>query len=68
MYQEALLQGRSGVVMRGLSILDTALWDLNARSVGLPLHDYLCSLHRDQVIAYASGGYYLDCKTPAHLG
>ena len=68
MYQEALLQGRSGVVMRGLSILDTALWDLNARSVGLPLHDYLGSLHRDQVIAYASGGYYLDGKTPAHLG
>lgn len=68
MYQEALLQGRSGVVMRGISILDTALWDLNARSVGLPLHDYLGSLHRDKVIAYASGGYYLDGKTPADLG
>ena len=30
MYAEALLQGRSGSVMRGISILDTALWDLNA--------------------------------------
>ncbi|MEY4083732.1 MAG: hypothetical protein RL483_1101 [Pseudomonadota bacterium] len=68
MYQEAILQGRSGAVMRGLSILDTALWDLNAKSVGLPLHDYLGSLHREQVIAYASGGYYLDGKTPAKLG
>jgi L-alanine-DL-glutamate epimerase-like enolase superfamily enzyme len=68
MYQEAILQGRSGSVMRGISILDTALWDLNAKSVGLPLHDYLGSLHRDQVIAYASGGYYLDGKTPAKLG
>jgi L-alanine-DL-glutamate epimerase-like enolase superfamily enzyme len=68
MYQEALLQGRSGSVMRGISILDTALWDLNARSVGLPLHDYLGSVHRDSVMAYASGGYYLDGKTPAKLG
>jgi L-alanine-DL-glutamate epimerase-like enolase superfamily enzyme len=68
MYQEALLQGRSGTVMRGISILDTALWDLNARSVGLPLHDYLGSMHRESVMAYASGGYYLDGKTPAMLG
>lgn len=68
MYQESILQGRSGSVMRGLSILDTALWDLNARSVGLPLHDYLGSLHRESVMAYASGGYYLDGKTPAKLG
>ena len=30
LYQEVLLQGRAGVVMRALSILDTALWDLNA--------------------------------------
>ena len=33
MFQESLLQGRAGAVMRGISILDTALWDLNARSV-----------------------------------
>lgn len=68
MYQEGLLQGRSGAVMRALSILDTALWDLNARSVGLPLHDYLGCLQRERVPAYASGGYYLDGKTPADLG
>ena len=68
MYQEALLQGRAGAVMRGISILDTALWDLNARSVGLPLHDYLGCIERDSVPAYASGGYYVDGKTPAMLG
>ncbi len=68
MYQEALLQGRAGAVMRGLSILDVALWDLNARNAKLPLHDYLGCLNREQVIAYASGGYYLDGKTPADLG
>lgn len=26
MYQEALLQGRTGVVMRALSMIDVALW------------------------------------------
>ena len=41
MYNESILQGRTGAVMRGISILDTALWDLNARSVNLPLHQYL---------------------------
>jgi L-alanine-DL-glutamate epimerase-like enolase superfamily enzyme len=68
MYQEALLQGRAGAVMRGLSILDTALWDLNARSAGLPLHDYLGCMDREKVPAYCSGGYYLDGKSPADLG
>ncbi|WAH60785.1 mandelate racemase/muconate lactonizing enzyme family protein [Pseudomonas silvicola] len=68
MYQEALLQGRAGVVMRAISILDTALWDLNARSVELPLHKYLGATHADRVPAYASGGYYLEGKTPEKLG
>ncbi len=67
MYRNAILQGRAGSVMRGLSILDVALWDLNARSVKLPLHQYLGSWAKETVPAYASGGYYLDGKTPAHL-
>jgi len=37
MYDESLLQGRAGSVMRALSILDIALWDRNARAAGLPL-------------------------------
>lgn len=67
MYQEALLQGRAGTVMRAISILDTALWDLNARSAGLPLHRYLGAARLDRVPAYASGGYYLEGKTPSML-
>jgi L-alanine-DL-glutamate epimerase-like enolase superfamily enzyme len=55
-------------VMRALSILDTAMWDLNARSAGLPLHKYLGALHPDKVPAYASGGYSLEGKTPKKLG
>jgi L-alanine-DL-glutamate epimerase-like enolase superfamily enzyme len=68
MYQDSLLQGRSGTVMRAISILDTALWDLNARSVKLPLYQYLGAYASDRVPAYASGGYYLAGKTPKMLG
>lgn len=67
LYQEVLLQGRVGIVMRALSILDTALWDLNARSANLPLHKYMGASQADSVAAYASGGYYLEGKTPDDL-
>jgi L-alanine-DL-glutamate epimerase-like enolase superfamily enzyme len=67
MYQEALLQGRAGVVMRAISTLDIALWDRNARAAGLPLYRYLGAVHEASVPAYASGGYYLEGKTPKHL-
>lgn len=67
MYQEALLQGRTGIVMRAISALDVALWDRNARSVGLPLYKFLGGYYADTVPAYASGGYYVDGKTPALL-
>ena len=68
MYQEALLQGRAGAVMRAISILDTALWDLNARTHQLPMHKYLGAVELDTVAAYASGGYYLEGKSPQKLG
>ena len=68
MYQEALLHGRTGAVMRAISAIDIALWDRNARAVGLPLYKYLGAYASDTVPAYASGGYYLEGKTPAMLG
>ncbi len=68
LYQESLLHGRVGAVIRGLSIIDIALWDRNARAAGLPLWKFLGSYCSDRVPAYASGGYYLDGKSPADLG
>lgn len=67
MYQEALLHGRAGSVMRAISIIDTALWDRNARAANLPLYKMLGANETESVAAYASGGYYLEGKTPAHL-
>jgi L-alanine-DL-glutamate epimerase-like enolase superfamily enzyme len=67
MYREALLHGRTGSVMRAISILDIALWDRNARAANLPLYKYLGAACRGTVPAYASGGYYVDGKEPQHL-
>ena len=68
LYQETLLHGRAGSVMRALSAVDIALWDRNARAAGLPLWRYLGAARQDIAPAYASGGYYLDGKTAAMLG
>ncbi|MCB1743305.1 MAG: mandelate racemase/muconate lactonizing enzyme family protein, partial [Gammaproteobacteria bacterium] len=67
MYAEALLQGRTGAAMRAMSAIDIALWDHNARAVGLPLYKLLGGHARSAVKAYASGGYYLPGKTPGDL-
>jgi L-alanine-DL-glutamate epimerase-like enolase superfamily enzyme len=66
-YHEVILLGRAGAVSRAHSALDIALWDLNARTHGVPLWQYLGATAMDSVPAYASGGYYLPGKTPEHL-
>ncbi|MFJ4657303.1 mandelate racemase/muconate lactonizing enzyme family protein [Nocardia sp. NPDC088792] len=56
-YQETLLEGRRGTVLRALSALDIALWDLRAKQAGLPLVSLLGGATAP-LPAYASGGYY----------
>lgn len=58
MYQETLLAGRRGVVLRALSAVDIALWDLLAKSHDVPLAVLLGGTTDLPVPAYASGGYY----------
>ncbi len=57
MYQETLLHGRRGAVMRAISAVDIALWDLAGKRAGLPLA-VLLGGSTAPVPAYASGGYY----------
>jgi L-alanine-DL-glutamate epimerase-like enolase superfamily enzyme len=59
MYQETLLSGRRGAVVRGLSAIDIALWDLSAKRRGVPLA-VLLGGNVKAIPAYASGGYYRD--------
>jgi L-alanine-DL-glutamate epimerase-like enolase superfamily enzyme len=55
--QEFLLVGRRGGLIRALSALVIALWDLLGQTTGLSLRALLGSA-RSSVPAYASGGYY----------
>jgi len=48
--------GRPGLVAMAISALDTALWDLRARLLELPLCDLLGAV-RDDVPVYGSGGF-----------
>jgi L-alanine-DL-glutamate epimerase-like enolase superfamily enzyme len=55
--QEYLLVGRRGGLIRALSGLDIALWDLLGQTTGVSLRGLLGSA-RSTIPAYASGGYY----------
>ncbi len=48
--------GRPGLVSMALSAVDTALWDLQARLLGVPLHRLLGAV-REAVPVYGSGGF-----------
>lgn len=63
MYQEALLIGRRGAVLRSISAIDIALFDAMAKQASLPLAKYLGG-NCDAVPAYASGGYYRTGEDP----
>jgi L-alanine-DL-glutamate epimerase-like enolase superfamily enzyme len=49
-------QGRPGIASMAIAAADTALWDLKAKLVGLPLADLLGRV-RDEVPVYGSGGF-----------
>ncbi len=66
-YQEALLHGRAGSVMRALSAVDIAVWDRNARAAGLPLYKFLGGAADGSVPTYATGGYYRTGEGIAEL-
>lgn len=57
---------RGGPLMRALSVVDIALWDVKAKAANLPLARLLGS-GQSTVPAYVSAGYYRDGQTPDDL-
>jgi L-alanine-DL-glutamate epimerase-like enolase superfamily enzyme len=53
--------GDGGVLPAAISGLDIALWDIMGQKAGLPLYRLLGG-YRDEVPAYASGGFYAEGK------
>ena len=58
--------GRSGPLVRALSVVDVALWDLRARQAGLPVAALLGGW-RPQVPAMVASGYYREGETAESL-
>jgi L-alanine-DL-glutamate epimerase-like enolase superfamily enzyme len=63
MYFRGLLLGTRGALMRAISAVDIALWDLLGKVSGQRLCDLL-GRYREAVPAYASGGYYYHVDDP----
>lgn len=57
LFKSTLTMGRKGAVIRALSTVDIALWDIKGKALGLPLARLLGSC-ADRIPVYASGGYY----------
>ncbi len=64
MYRDALLMGRRGAVLRAMSAIDMAIWDILAKTRGVPLHKLLGDPKGESVPCYASGGYYWEGVDP----
>jgi L-alanine-DL-glutamate epimerase-like enolase superfamily enzyme len=49
--------GRRGLTVSAISGIDTALWDLKGKALNVPVMELLGGACRDQMPAYASGGW-----------
>lgn len=60
LHQELLIairnEGQCGLAMMALSAVDSALWDLKSRIIGMPLCEVIGKV-RDEVKIYGSGGF-----------
>lgn len=59
MYWQTVRAGRRGNLLHGLSAVDIALWDHQAKLAKMPLYKLL-GAYREEVPCYASGGYYYE--------
>ena len=59
MYQRNFQVGRRGIIVRAISAIDIALWDIKCKVAKLPLYKLL-GVYREKVPVYTSGGYYRE--------
>ena len=59
MFNKTIRFGRKGAVIRAISGVDIALWDIMGKVAKLPLYKLL-GCYQEQVNFYASGGFYTN--------
>jgi L-alanine-DL-glutamate epimerase-like enolase superfamily enzyme len=66
-FERTRISAKPGLMLSVLGAIETALWDLIAKAHGRPLYRLLGAC-TDRIPAYASGGLYVDGRSPAALG
>ena len=66
MFDGTVQIGRKGVMVRAISILDIALWDIKGKAADMALYKLLGG-SKEEIPTYASGGYYRESKGLDHL-
>lgn len=56
MYRDAYWRG-GAVLMSALSAIETCLWDINGKALGVPVHRLLGGKYHDKVKVYANGWF-----------
>ena len=59
-------KGGGSILFPGMSAIETALWDIKGKALGVPVYQMLGGRFRDKVRVYANGWSY-SCKTIAEL-
>jgi L-alanine-DL-glutamate epimerase-like enolase superfamily enzyme len=67
MFRTTIGVGRVGLVMRAISLIDIALWDLQAKRSGLPLFKLLGGAQRTTIPTMFVAGYAIDDSEVAEV-
>lgn len=60
LYNRVKDYGLAGLSVAGISGIDIALWDVIGRTLGRPIHKLIGGTHRSELLAYATGLYFID--------
>jgi galactonate dehydratase len=55
-------KGGGSILFPGMSAIETALWDIKGKALGIPVYEMLGGRFRDKVRVYANGWSY-GCRT-----
>jgi galactonate dehydratase len=56
-------KGGGAIMFAGISAIETALWDIKGKALGVPIYELLGGKFRDAVRVYANG-WSFKCVTP----